>query len=94
MYLSKAWVYHVITLIPVVLLQGLWVYGFIHVRVFAAGLLLHCSIIWPIISYYRLKALNINVTPRDMLRTFTLIRFKYYTEMLFANKPREKKYEG
>jgi len=74
--------YHLATLIPMIIILYLYIYGVIGSGLFAILFCLYAFIYRPIIDYKRLRKKRL-VTKEEFIKSFGFIRFNYYYELLF-----------
>jgi len=74
--------YHLATLIPMIIILYLYIYGVIGSGLFAILFCLYAFIYRPIIDYKRLRKKGL-VTKEEFIKSFGFIRFNYYYELLF-----------
>jgi len=74
--------YHLATLIPMIIILYLYIYGVIGSGLFAIMFCLYAFIYRPIIDYKRLRKKGL-VTKEEFIKSFGFIRFNYYYELLF-----------
>jgi hypothetical protein len=80
--MNKLLAYHLVTLIPMVVILGLYSYAFIGSALFAILFCLYAFVYRPYIDYKRLHKKGL-VTKEEFLKSFGFIRFNYYYELLF-----------
>ncbi len=75
-------VYHISTLIPLVVIFYLYEFKYIDVLWLAILMLIYGLCFRPVVDYYRLKALNI-MKDNEFWKIFGMIRFRYYKDLMF-----------
>jgi hypothetical protein len=80
--MNKLLAYHLITLIPMVVILGLYSYAVIGSGLFAILVCLYAFVYRPYIDFKRLHEKGL-VTKGEFLKSFGFIRFNYYYELLF-----------
>lgn len=80
--MNKLLAYHLITLIPMVVILGLYSYAVIGSALFAILFCLYAFVYRPYIDYIRLHKKGL-VTKEEFIKSFGFIRFNYYYELLF-----------
>ena len=80
--MNKLLAYHLITLIPMVVILGLYSYAIIGSALFAILFCLYAFVYRPYIDFKRLQEKGL-VTKEEFNKSFGFIRFKYYYELLF-----------
>ena len=80
--MNKLLAYHLITLIPMVVILGLYSYAIIGSALFAILFCLYAFVYRPYIDFKRLHEKGL-VTKKEFKKSFGFIRFNYYYELLF-----------
>lgn len=80
--MNKLLAYHLVTLIPMVMILGLYSYAVIGSALFAILFCLYAFVYRPIIDFKRLHEKGL-VTKDEFIKSFGFIRFNYYYELLF-----------
>lgn len=80
--MNKLLAYHLVTLIPMVMILGLYIYAVIGSALFAILFCLYAFVYRPYIDFKRLQEKGL-VTKDEFIKSFGFIRFNYYYELLF-----------
>ena len=80
--MNKLLAYHLVTLIPMVMILGLYSYAVIGSALFAILFCLYAFVYRPYIDFKRLHEKGL-VTKEEFKKSFGFIRFNYYYELLF-----------
>jgi hypothetical protein len=80
--MNKLLAYHLITLIPMMLILYLYIYGVIGSGLFAILFCLYAFVYRPIVDYKRLQEKGL-VTKDEFIKSFGFIRFRFLHELLF-----------
>lgn len=80
--MKKLFVYHAVTLIPMIAILSLYVYEVIGVGLFAGLFLLYAFVYRPIFDFQRLKEKGL-VKKEEFVKSLGFVRFKYYYQLLF-----------
>ena len=78
----KLLAYHLATLIPMMVILGLYSYAVIGSALFAILFCLYAFVYRPYIDFKRLHGKGL-VTKDEFIKSFGFIRFNYYYELLF-----------
>ena len=80
--MKKLVVYHLVTIIPIIVLLTYYLTNRIGIGAFAILFLLYGFIFRPIIDYYRLKGKGL-VNRSDFIKSWGFVRFKYFYQLMF-----------
>lgn len=80
--MNKLLAYHLITLIPMMVILGLYSYAFIGSALFAILFCFYALVFRPIVDFKKLHEKGL-VTKDEFIKSFGFIRFNYYYELLF-----------
>jgi len=80
--MKKLLVYHLVTLIPMIGILALYIYGIVGVGLFATLFSIYAFVYRPILDFQRLKEKGL-VKKEDFVKSFGFIRFKYYYQLMF-----------
>jgi hypothetical protein len=80
--MNKLLDYHLITLIPMMLILYLYIYGVIGSGLFAILFCLYAFIYRPIVDYKKLEEKGL-VSKKEFIKSLGFIRFRFLHELLF-----------
>jgi hypothetical protein len=80
--MNKLLAYHLVTLIPMMVILYLYIYGFIGSGLFAILFCLYALVYRSIIDYKKLQEKGL-FTKDEFLKSLGFIRFNYLSELLF-----------
>jgi hypothetical protein len=80
--MKKLFFYHLLTLLPMMVILSLYIYAFIGSALFAILFFLYAFVYRPYIDFKRLHEKGL-VTKEEFKKSFGFIRFNYYYELLF-----------
>ena len=80
--MNKLLAYHLVTLIPMMVILYLYIYGVIGSGLFAILFCLYAFVYRPVVDFKKLQEKGL-VTKDEFLKSFGFIRFNYYYELLF-----------
>ncbi|GGF35738.1 hypothetical protein [Echinicola rosea] len=80
--MKKLVLFHLVTLVPMILILSLYIYEEISTGAFIGMFLVYAMVYRPFFDYKRLKEKEL-VTKKEFFNTLGFIRFKYLSELLF-----------
>jgi hypothetical protein len=80
--MNKLLAYHLVTLIPMMVILYLYIYGVIGSGLFAILFCLYAFVYRPIIDYKKLQEKGL-VSKKEFIKSLGFIRFNYLSELLF-----------
>jgi hypothetical protein len=80
--MNKLLAYHLVTLVPMMVILYLYIYGVIGSGLFAILFCLYALVYRPIIDYKKLQEKGV-VTKDEFIKSFGFIRFRFLHELLF-----------
>ncbi|WP_215224357.1 hypothetical protein [Echinicola shivajiensis] len=80
--MKKLITYHIVTLLPMMLVMQLYVFRYISFANFLECFIVYFVVYRPIIDYRRLKSKGL-VNRKEFLKSWGFVRFKYYQELMF-----------
>jgi hypothetical protein len=80
--MNKLLAYHLVTLVPMMVILYLYIYGVIGSGLFAILFCLYALVYRPIIDYKKLQEKGL-VTKDEFIKSFGFIRFRFLHELLF-----------
>lgn len=82
LYMKKLIAFHLITLLPMFVIVGLYSYKLLPSSWFIILFMIYAIIYRPIFDYNKLKSKGL-VTKNQFIKSLGFIRFKYYHELMF-----------
>ena len=83
--MNKLLAYHLVTLVPMMVILYLYIYGVIGSGLFAILFCLYALVYRPIIDYKKLQEKGL-VTKDEFIKSFGFIRFRFLHELLFEKQ--------
>ena len=80
--MKKLFFYHLLTLLPMMVILSLYIYAVIGSALFAILFCFYAFVYRPYIDFKRLQEKGL-VTKEEFIKSFGFIRFNYYYELLF-----------
>lgn len=80
--MKKLILFHTVTLLPMLILLGLYTYQYLSTGWFIVLFLIYAFIYRPIFDYKKLKEKGL-VTKNEFIRTLGFVRFKYFSQLMF-----------
>ena len=80
--MNKLLAYHLVTLVPMMVILYLYIYGFIGSGLFAILFCLYALVYRPIVDYKKLQEKGL-VSKQEFIESLGFIRFNYLSELLF-----------
>jgi hypothetical protein len=82
--MRKLVVYHLVTIIPMIVILSLYVYAIINTVVFVTLFGVYAFIYRPIIDFEKLKRKGL-VKKEQFIKSLGFIRFKYFSELMLED---------
>lgn len=82
--LGNLWLFHTVTLVPLVVICSLFSFKIMNVEWFTILMLFYAFVFRPLTDYNRLKSLGIKMDKGKFWKTLGLTRFRYYKELMFG----------
>jgi len=80
--MNKLLAYHLVTLVPMMVILYLYIYGVIGSGLFAILFCLYAFVYRPVVDFKKLQEKGL-VTKAEFIKSFGFIRFNYLSELLF-----------